>query len=41
MSEKEAKKEGLKILIVEDQEDHALIIQNALEKSGLKKRVWV
>lgn len=41
MSEKEADRKELKILIVEDQEEHVLIIQNALEQSELKKRIWV
>ena len=41
MSEKEAERKELKILIVEDQEEHVLIIQNALEQSELKKRIWV
>jgi CheY-like chemotaxis protein len=35
------KKEELKILIVEDEEEHVLIIQNALEGSERKKRIWV
>jgi two-component system response regulator len=41
MSEKEEERKELKILIVEDQEEHVLIIQNALEQSELKKRIWV
>jgi CheY-like chemotaxis protein len=41
MSEKEADRKELKILIVEDQEEHVLIIQNALEQSELKKRISV
>ena len=35
------KKKELKVLIVEDDEEHVLIIQNALESSELKKRIWV
>ena len=41
MSEKEAERKELNILIVEDQEEHVLIIQNALEQSELKKRISV
>lgn len=41
MSEKEEARKELEILIVEDQEEHVLIIQNALEQSELKKRISV
>ena len=41
MSEKEEARKELEILIVEDQEEHVLIIQNALEQSELKKRIWI
>jgi two-component system response regulator len=34
-------KKELKILIVEDQEEHVLIIKNALEKSERAQRIWV
>ncbi|HDS45378.1 MAG TPA: response regulator [Methanomicrobia archaeon] len=34
-------KNELKILIVEDQEEHVLIIKNALEKSERAQRIWV
>jgi len=34
-------KKELKILIVEDQEEHVLIMKNALEKSERAQRIWV
>jgi two-component system response regulator len=34
-------KKELKILIVEDLEEHVLIIKNALEKSERAQRIWV
>jgi len=34
MSEKKEGRKELKILIVEDQEEHVLIIQNALERAS-------
>lgn len=38
---KEVEKKELKILIVEDEEEHVLIIRNALESSKREKRIWV
>jgi len=35
------KKKRIKILLVEDLEEHVLLIKNTLEQSGLKKRIWV
>jgi len=34
-------KKEIKILLVEDLEEHVLLIKNTLEHSGLKKRIWV
>jgi len=34
-------KKRIKILLVEDLEEHVLLIKNTLEHSGLKKRIWV
>jgi two-component system response regulator len=34
-------KKELNILIVEDQEEHVLIIKDALERSSWTKRIWV
>ena len=34
-------KKRIKILLVEDLEEHVLLIKNTLEQSGLKKRIWV
>ena len=34
-------KKELNILIVEDQEEHVLIIKDALERSAWSKRIWV
>ncbi len=43
MGERERGREEkeLKILLVEDLKEHALIIKNALKKSNLKTRLWV
>ena len=35
------KKKEIKILLVEDLEEHVLLIKNTLEHSGLKKSIWV
>lgn len=34
-------KKRIKILLVEDLEEHVLLIRHTLEQSGLKKRIWV
>ncbi|HUV80199.1 MAG TPA: response regulator [Candidatus Bathyarchaeia archaeon] len=34
-------KKEIKILLVEDLEEHVLLIKNTLEHSGLKKSIWV
>ena len=34
-------KKRIKILLVEDLEEHVLLIKNTLEHSGLKKSIWV
>lgn len=39
--EKEEKKQDVKILLVEDTEEHVLLITNALEEWGVKKRFFV
>ena len=41
MDEKEGKKKELKILLVEDLDEHVQIIRMALEQSELKNKVWV
>ncbi len=40
-SEREREEKELKILLVEDLKEHALIIKNALESGKLKTRLWV
>jgi len=39
--EEKGEEKGIKILLVEDLEEHALIIKNILEESDLKNRIWV
>lgn len=41
MGEQREEEKEIKILLVEDLEEHVFIIKNALEQSELKKRVWV